>query len=78
MTASLKVILIGMTSPIMYDALFDELVTDATNGLCVSTIIALFAPKEPDAPGDAKVKVAALPLASLIVPPFNARALVLA
>ena len=37
----------------------------------VSITIALLAAKEPEAPGDARVRVAALPAASLIVPLFN-------
>ena len=37
----------------------------------VSIINALFAPKEPEAPGDAKVRVALFPEASFIVPLFN-------
>ena len=40
-------------------------------GAVVSIINALFAPKEPDAPGDAKVRVALFPAASYIVPLFN-------
>ena len=37
--------------------------------------IALLAPNEPEAPGDASVSVAALPAESAMVPPFNASAL---
>ena len=37
----------------------------------VSITISLLAAKEPEAPGDARVRVAALPAASLIVPLFN-------
>ena len=37
----------------------------------VSITMALLSAKEPEAPGDARVRVAALPAASLIVPPFN-------
>ena len=40
-------------------------------GTVVSITIALLAAKEPEAPGDARVRVAALPAASLIVPLFN-------
>ena len=40
-------------------------VTFVTVGTTPSITSALFAPKEPDAPGDAKVKVAALPLPHL-------------
>ena len=46
-------------------------------GAAVSIINALFAPKEPDVPGVAKVRVASLPAASFIVPPFNTSAEVL-
>ena len=56
----------------------DSVVNDVgALGAVVSIINALFAPKEPDAPGDAKVRVASLPAASFIVPPFNASAEVL-
>ena len=37
----------------------------------VSITIALLAAKEPEAPGVGRVRVAALPAASLIVPLFN-------
>ena len=40
-------------------------------GAVVSMISALFAPKEPDAPGVDKVRVALFPAASFIVPLFN-------
>ena len=40
-------------------------------GTVVSIINALFAPKEPEAPSDAKVRVALFPEASFIVPLFN-------
>jgi hypothetical protein len=53
----------------------DELTPD-TVGAVVSMTIALFAPSELAAPGDANVNVAALVAASMIVPPFNARAVV--
>ena len=46
-------------------------------GAVVSIINALFAPKEPDAPGDAKVRVALFPSASFMVPLFNESAEVL-
>ena len=51
-------------------------VTELTVGNVVSIISALFAPKEFVAPGDASVRVAALPATSLIVPLFNASELV--
>ena len=37
----------------------------------VSITMALLSAKEPEAPGDARVRVAALPARSLIVPLFN-------
>ena len=46
-------------------------------GTTPSTTKALFAANEPEAPGLGSVKVASFPVASLIVPPFNAKALVL-
>ena len=52
-------------------------VTLVTVGTTPSITKALFAPKEPEAPGEAKVNVAALPAASFIVPLFSAKALVL-
>jgi hypothetical protein len=42
----------------------------------VSITIALLFPRDPEAPGDARVKVALFPAASLIVPLFNASELV--
>ena len=48
-----------------------EEVTLVTVDFVVSITIALLAAKEPEAPGDARVRVAALPAASLIVPLFN-------
>ena len=47
-----------------------EEVTLVTVDFVVSITIALLAAKEPEAPGDARVRVAALPAASLIVPLF--------
>ena len=44
---------------------------DGALGVVVSIISALFAPKEPDAPGVAKVRVALFPETSFIVPLFN-------
>ena len=43
-----------------------------TVGAVVSMTIALFAPSEPLAPGEASVSVALLAAASRIVPPFSA------
>ena len=47
-------------------------VTLVTDGTTPSTKIALFAPREPAAPGDAKVRDAAFPTASVIAPPLRA------
>ncbi|CAB4533271.1 unannotated protein [freshwater metagenome] len=49
--------------------------TDAVGGV-VSTIIALFAPSEPAAPGAGSVNVASSAVAFLIVPPLSAREVV--
>ena len=43
-------------------------------GAVVSMIKAWLAAKEPEAPGDASVRVASFPALSLMVPPFNWRA----
>ena len=51
--------------------------TDEMVGITLSITIALFAPREFVAPGLARVNVAALPAASLIVPLFNTNADVL-
>ena len=77
MTASLNVILIGITSPTLYEPSEDVDVTDATVGTVVSMINALFAPSELVPPGLASVSVLVFPTTSLMVPLFNARALVL-
>ena len=45
-------------------------------GAVVSMTIALLAPSELAAPGEARVSVALFPAASLIVPPFKANELV--
>ena len=45
--------------------------TEAIVGIAVSITKALLAPSEPDAPGDARVSVASLPAASLMVPPLS-------
>ena len=46
-------------------------------GAAVSITIFLFSPSEPAAPGAASVRMASLAIASLIVPPFKASAVVL-
>ena len=45
-----------------------------TTGAPPSTIIALFAPNDPSEPGTGKIKSAAFPYASFIVPPFKINA----
>jgi hypothetical protein len=52
-------------------------VTLVTVGIIPSITIALLAPREFAAPGEAKVKVALFPAASLIAPPFRDKAEVL-
>jgi len=50
----------------------------STVGAVVSMMSALAFPSDPEAPGPAKVSVASLPAASLIVPPFRASEVVAA
>ena len=50
-------------------------VTDETVGTFPSMTRALFAPSDPEDPGDANVNVAAFPAISLIVPLFNPKEL---
>ena len=76
MTASLKVIVTGITSLSLYVSSETVDVTDATVATTPSMTKALFALREFEAPGDANVKVAALPAASFILPLFSARELV--
>ena len=45
-----------------------------TVGAVVSTISALLYPREPAAPGDARVRTASFPAVSRMVPPLSARA----
>ena len=54
----------------------DERVAEEKVGAVVSITRALLAPSELVAPGEASVRVALLPAASLIVPPFRASELV--
>ena len=80
-TFSLKVALTETTSPALSrlfctpEALLID--TPLTLGATPSTTKALFAPNELLPPGLAKVNVALFPSASLIVPLFNAKAVVL-
>ena len=65
--ASAVPVIVGVVSLVVIELV----VSDGVLGAVVSIISALFAPKEPEAPGDAKVRVALLPAASFIVPLFN-------
>ena len=66
-----------MTSPSLYDPSFVVDVTAEIVGKDVSIISALPALMELDAPGSARVKIAALPAASTMVPLFKDKADVL-
>ena len=63
-----------MVAPTVYPLSDLVEVTEDTVVTFPSLTIALLAQSEPDAPGDAKVKIATLPEASLIVPLFNVSA----
>ena len=75
-TASVNVTVIAATSPIFNVPSEVVEVTLETVGTTPSITNALLAPRDPEAPGDAKVKVALFPVASFIVPLFKARELV--
>ena len=74
LTDSEKATSILMESPTVYVPLDVDDVTPLIVGRTASIINELFAASEPEAPGDARVSVASLPAASLIVPLFKARA----
>jgi hypothetical protein len=59
---------------IVAEPLVELVAARVTVGAVVSITIALFAPRELEAPGAARVKVALLPAASFIVPPFRSSA----
>ena len=73
-TASEKATVIVMESPALYEPSAVEEVTPVIVGAVVSITKALLSAKEPEAPGDAKVRVALFPAASLMVPLFNVSA----
>ncbi len=75
-TDSEKVTVTLTTSPTLYVPFAEEADTEVTVGAVVSMTRALLAPKEFAAPGVARVKVASLPTASLIVPEFKAKEVV--
>ena len=66
--ASAVPVIVGVESSVVVDAVVNDV---GALGAVVSIINALFAPKEPDAPGDAKVRIALFPSASFMVPLFN-------
>ena len=66
--ASAVPVMVGVVSLVVVAVVVND---DGALGAVVSMISALFAPKEPESPGVAKVRVALLPAASLIVPLFN-------
>ena len=72
--ASAVPVIVGVESSVVAAAVVNDV---GALGAVVSITNALFAPKEPDAPGDDKVRVASLPAASFIVPLFNTSAEVL-
>ena len=69
--ASAVPVIVGVESSVVVAAVVNDV---GAPGAVVSITNALFAPKEPDAPGDDNVRVASLPAASFIVPPFNTSA----
>ena len=69
--ASALPVIVGVESSVVVAAVINDI---GAFGAVVSIISALFAPKEPDAPGDDKVRVALFPTISFIVPLFNERA----
>src|SRR5258707_93283 len=77
-TGSLNATVTGTTWPTVYEPFAKPDVTFVTVGAVVSITIALFAPSEPAAPGDANVNVALFVAASVIVPPFRANEVVVA
>ena len=71
-TGSPKTTLTATVSPALYDPLVVLAVTLETVGATVSTTRFLLAPREVAAPGEARVRSAAFPAVSAIVPPFRA------
>ena len=63
-----------MTSSKLYVPSDDVDVILFTTGAPPSIIIALFAPKDPAAPGTGKIKFALFPYVSVIAPPFKSNA----
>ena len=77
MTVSLNVIAMANVSPILYiPSVLDE-ETVYTIGAIPSITNALLAPNDPVDPGVCKVKSATFPAASVIVPLFKAKAVVI-
>ena len=63
----------GMTFPTLQNPLEAVELTSATIATVLSITIALFAPREFDAPGLGRESIEIFPTSSLIVPLFNAR-----
>ena len=74
LTASEKATEMEMESPALYVPSAVEEVTPLIVGATPSITRALLLAKEPEAPGDARVRVALLPALSLMVPLFSERA----
>ena len=72
--ASAVPVIVGVELSVVADAVVNDV---GAPGAVVSITNALFAPKEPDAPGDDNVRVASWPTTSFIVPLFNKSAEVL-
>ena len=73
-TASEKV-KVKVTVPSLMLTVLASLSVIVTVGLVVSITRAALAPREPAAPGAARVRMALLPAASVMVPPLRVRAL---
>ena len=73
---SLNEMVIGITSSKLYVPSTDVDVILLTTGAPPSIIIALLAPNDPAVPGSGRIKFAALPGTSVIVPPFKTSAVV--
>ena len=74
--ASLNATVIGIRSSKLYVPFTDVDVILFITGAPPSIIIALFAPKDPSAPGAGNIKFALFPWESVIVPPFSIKAVV--
>ena len=71
MTASEKLTVTGIRSPILYVPFGRLELTELTRGEVVSMIMFLLAPKEFAAPGAGSVRIAEFPAASLMAAPLT-------